>query len=460
MSDELEPIRRFRQDVPDPDDASWTSARAVLTRATDAQRAETPGVRRRRGWRPLALVAVLVLGGTSAALAAAGVFQTGAPITTQPGYAPVANVGWGAPIAGSMRLLALRVPDPAGGPPWGLGIFKTTRGLACAVTGRVVNGRLGALGIDYVFTDDGRFHPLQPAAGEGLGCTPPDARGAVFLTAPGWLDSASGEVAAAAIAQQPTCRFPGDQSPGVRCPQADLRTVFYGFLGPDARTVSYTYGGVRHLEEVSGPDGGYLIVAPAPPGVTVGRAARYGDILPLVTVHVTYDSGRTCTLQSTNPNASLPNPCQAVGYVEGPLDLPSGGAVAAQVHASYTPAAVVGLLAPGPTIAVRFTARLAITNSRYSYRAQLAPPATRACTQALARANGLIALEASTHGTITAGQTVRLLIPLEPRCTGRYTGRLYLHRAPRWDLPLPGMNRLGVDKPGNVLVTTFAINVP
>ena len=144
MSDELEPVRRFRQEVPDPDDAAWASARAALARAMDVQRADGPVVRRgrrARGWRPLALVAVLVLGGTSVALAAAGVFQTGAPITTEPGYAPVANVGWGAPIAGSMRLLALRAADPAGGPPWGLGMFKTTEGLACAVTGRVVNGR-------------------------------------------------------------------------------------------------------------------------------------------------------------------------------------------------------------------------------------------------------------------------------------------------------------------------------
>ena len=245
----------------------------------------------------------------------------------------------------------------------------------------------------------------------------------------------------------------------MRCSQADLRTVLYGFLGPDARTVSYTDRGVHHVEEVSGPDGGYLVVAPAPPGVTVGRAVRYGESLPPVSVDVTYTSGRTCALESTNPNGSLPNPCQAVGYVAGPLDLPSKGAVATPVRASYSPTGGVGLLAPGPTITVRLTARFAISNSRYSYTAQLTPPATRACRRALAKADGGVPLQAGTHGTITAGQAIQLLLPLEPRCAGRYTGRVSLHRARRWDPPLPGMNSLEANKPGNVPVTTFAVNV-
>jgi len=411
-------------------------------------------------WRPLALIAVLVLGGTSAALAAAGVFQTGVPIVTQPGYAPVATIGWGAPVAGSMRLLALRVADPAGGPPWGLGTFETTQGLACAVTGRVVNGRLGALGIDYAFADDGRFHALLPAAGIGLDCAPPDARGAIFLTGSGWLESASGEVApAAAIRQRPSCRLPGDQSPGVRCSQSDLRTVLYGFLGPDARTVAYTYNGVRHVEDASGPDGGYLVVVPAPAGGTRGRAAKYGDIPAPVSVDGTYNSGRTCTLQETSPDTSTQSRCQAVGYAEGPLDLPSHGELATPVRASYTPAATVGLLAPGPTIIITFTARFAITNSRYSYTTRLTPPATRACRQAPAKTDGEIALQNTTRGTIRADQTVRLPIPLQPGCAGRYAVRLDLHRAPRWNLHVPGMNRLGVDHPGNVKIATFAITV-
>ena len=142
--------------------------------------------RRRQRRRSPAVLAVLVLAGASTAWAA-GVFQTGAPITTQPGYAPVANVGWGAPVPGSFTLLSLRVADPTGGPPWGLGVFRTTEGLACPVAGRIVHGRLGALGIDYTFADDDRFHPLLPAAAVFLGAPPPMARGHLYLQGTGWL---------------------------------------------------------------------------------------------------------------------------------------------------------------------------------------------------------------------------------------------------------------------------------
>ena len=104
--------------------------------------------------RPLVLVVALVLGGATAALAASGVFQTGTPVGPPAGYAPVASVGFGAPQPGGIRVLGLRAADPAGGPPWGIGVFRTTQGLACSVTARVVDGRLGVLGIDYAFADE------------------------------------------------------------------------------------------------------------------------------------------------------------------------------------------------------------------------------------------------------------------------------------------------------------------
>jgi hypothetical protein len=414
---------------------------------------------RRRSWRALALFAVLVLGGATVALAAAGVFESGKPIGPEPGYAPRPSVGTGAP-RGGVRLVALQVPDPAGGTPWGLGVVRTTEGLACPVSGRVVNGRLGALGIDYAFADDGRFHPLLASAAIGPGCAPPDAHGRLFLAGPGWLQSASGDTApSTAIAQRPACRMPGDLSQGVRCPRTALRSIFYGFLGPDARTIAYTYRGVRHVEHVAGPDGGYLVVLPAPPGVA-GRAAKYGDIAPPATADVTYASGRTCDLQSANPAAAGPGPCGAVGYVEGPLDLPSHKQITTRVLARYESTLAVGLLPPGPTIVVTFTSRIAITNSRYSYTVRLAPPHTRACRRTLAAAGGGTTLNDSTTATIKAGHTVRLLVALQPPCTGRYTGRVYLHRAPRWPPVFPGINRLGANHAANIAVTTVAIDVP
>lgn len=320
---------------------------------------------RGRSWRPLGLFAALVLAGCSAAWAA-GVFRSGTPITTQPGYAPVANVGWGAPVPGSYRVLALRVSDPSGGPPWGVGFFRTTEGLACPTVGRIVDGRLGALGIDSAFADDGRFHQLRPAASIFLDCAPPDATGHVFLTGAGGLASASGEVAPdSAIAERPRCLFPGDLSRGRYCTAAELRSVFYGFLGPDARTVSYTYHGVRHTWPVSGPDGAYLVVLPAPAAVTSTRAERTGDVNAPVTIHVDYRGGRSCVIGGPNLE------CGTIGYQPGPIDMPPPDSLNTSVSISYHPALAVGLLPAGPAITIRFTARRAISNTRYSYSVQL-----------------------------------------------------------------------------------------
>ena len=60
------------------------------------------------------------------------------------------------------RLLPLRVPDPAGGPPWGLRMVTTSRGLACLQLGRVVGDQLGVLR-QGIARNDGRFHPLPVA---------------------------------------------------------------------------------------------------------------------------------------------------------------------------------------------------------------------------------------------------------------------------------------------------------
>ena len=426
-----------------------------------AQRLAPASTQLRGRWRSrraLVVLAVLVCGGGSAAWAA-GVFETGAPITTQAGFAPVAKVGWGAPVIGSYKTLPLRVPDPASGPPWGLGVFRTTQGLACVVAGRVVNGRIGALGIDYTFGDDNEFHPLLPAAAIVFGCAPPDADGHLYLEGLGSLAGASGEVAgAAALGQRPTCLLPGDQSRGVRCPRWALRTLFYGFLGPDARDVSYTYSGVRHVEPVSGPEGGYLLVLPAPAGVTSERAVKYGDVLPAVAPRVTYHGGLTCTLASADLLEAPPGPCQAVGYVTGPLAVPSRASLATVATVRYRPDATVGLLAPGPTLTVSFTAR-ADTAERCRYVVQLRRPNTQACRTAVRRAGGGIPLRAASTGAIRAGETVTLALPLQPLCTGRYSGTLTVRRAARWPAPSTGMNRLGVDRAATIPITSLAKTV-
>ena len=436
----------------------------------DAAAAPTPEGSRpslsRRG-RPLALLAVLVLAATTGALAAAGVFRTGTPVGAQPGYAPVSNQGFGTARPGSMRVLALRVADPGGGAPWGMGAFQTTRGVACPVAGRVSNGRLGALGIDYAFADDGRFHPLLASASIDIACLPPDARGHLFLTGEGGIVNASGDVApVAAIAQRPHCDLPGEHDWGVRCPQSALRTLFYGFLGPDARTVSYSYDGARHVEDVSGPDGGYLVVLPAPPGSAVGRKAKLGGFKPGPTLYATYSGGHTCPVENAL-EVSGPGSCALVGYVQPPVQLPTAGALATVARVSYHPRLLYGgpaaLRVPG--LLITFTARVAISDTRSTYAVEAQRPATAACRTAFARANGsrggFLPLEQNTIQTITAGQTVSIVLPLRPRCAGRYTGRLYFYRdtspynalAGRLPFPLRGRRR-------GVTVATFAVEVP
>lgn len=63
-------------------------------------------------------------------------------------------------LPASVQVLPLRVPDPVGGPPWGLRVFRTTRGSGCVAAGRVAGGQLGTV------DRKGRFHatPVGSAA--------------------------------------------------------------------------------------------------------------------------------------------------------------------------------------------------------------------------------------------------------------------------------------------------------
>src|SRR4051812_29348063 len=120
--------------------------------------------RRRTRLRRPALASGLALTGllaTAGALAATGVLQiqSGDPVEPHRVERDAAH-GIGVPVGATARLLDLRVPDPAGGPHWGLRMVTTSRGLGCLQLGRVVGGELGVLGQDGIENDDGRFHPL------------------------------------------------------------------------------------------------------------------------------------------------------------------------------------------------------------------------------------------------------------------------------------------------------------
>ncbi|HEX3518725.1 MAG TPA: hypothetical protein VHT29_06800 [Solirubrobacteraceae bacterium] len=232
----------------------------ALLRAT-AEGRHIPWYRRVR-LRPYrgAAVVVACLAATGSALAGTGVFQAGTPVS--PEVTPLATVDDGAPIPSSGRLLALRVADPDGGPPWGLRTIKTTRGLMCVQLGRIVDGRIGVLGEAGAFRDDGRFHPLSIDyldAGSS-NCATEDAHGNAFLNEEAFgvptdgLINGEGEVSGGCYGPHPTARS---------CPPQDLRNIYYGLLGPQASSITYLAGdGKEHEMATVGPDGAYLVVGP------------------------------------------------------------------------------------------------------------------------------------------------------------------------------------------------------
>src|ERR1035437_9533784 len=95
----LPELERLLGDAAQRLDPTATSASSngyvPITNANTSRRWRTVWRRRPPHRRALALIVVLVFGGTTAALAATGVFQTGTPVGPQPGHAPAPSVGFG-----------------------------------------------------------------------------------------------------------------------------------------------------------------------------------------------------------------------------------------------------------------------------------------------------------------------------------------------------------------------------
>jgi hypothetical protein len=206
---------------------------------------------------------------TTVALAATGVLSLGGPARFGASVQP--HAGSGVAVPGSVRLLAVRTADPDGGPRWGMRTTRTTRGAVCLTVGRVLDGRLGALGIDGAFGDDDLLHPFTAGLFDAQLCAVPDADGHAFLS-----QAATGYPAAATgfylVAHAGGCRA---SLQGLRgdCASSRLRDLYYGLLGPDAVSISYrTPSGAVRSEPTTGPDGAYLLVLPyrhGPKGGTI-----------------------------------------------------------------------------------------------------------------------------------------------------------------------------------------------
>ncbi len=236
--------------------------RRARRRALSARFVRRAPARRSAAHVRVALVVLaLVLATAAITLAATGVILTGSPVGTV--RIPVATAGEGIPVAGGARLLPLRVADPAGGPPWGMRIIHTTRGLICVQIGRVYHDQLGQLGVDGAFHDDGRFHPL-----------PLDALPDVLARDSGWMAgncSSPGDIYAGDSVGLQLSASPGPRQGAAR---TDLREISFGLLGVHAVSVTYREDAKTRTQRVLPGLGAYLIVQRYSSGRPLGSVSE------------------------------------------------------------------------------------------------------------------------------------------------------------------------------------------
>jgi hypothetical protein len=376
-------------------------------RRSRVARLPTPGALPHRGrWSAATAAAVALL--LTAAAWAAGIIPLGEVVGPSHTPSPVADEG--APAVGTSRLLGLRVADPAGGPPWGMRIVRTTRGFNCVQLGRVADGTIGVLGQDDAFGNDGRFHPLAANLFSPTGCSLADANGLSFVNVSLPAVSASG-LTASESASPLGCATVEQAHPVLpACPEEDLRTIYYGLLGPDARSITYRVAGAapRHLA-VAPPYGAYLIVLP---GSLAGHGESVGPGLTranTVIEAITYRGGHTCHVVETEP---LKEACQPVGYVAQPSPEPSATQLATSVHAHALPGREHGEI----QFEIGFTSRVAIHNGRAFYEAELRYAHSPSC-----HAQGG---DAATDANIARGQHVIIRFPASTDCPGLARGRV------------------------------------
>jgi len=474
--------------------------RASLVQAAEREGAVRPGERRAvpaiaiaslrsRRARSVALNLALGLAATAVGLGAAGVFERGTPVGPEVRPSPTTNEG--VAIPGTVKLLPLRVADPAGGLPWGLRVLRTTRGLTCVQLGRVDFGTVGFLGRDGGFANDGRFHPLsQNYFNTPFGCAPTDGHGQAFLNA--FLQdrpASGGEPGRGCGAEEDrTSGHVARRRP--TCPLSDLREISFGLLGPDAVSVTHlTASGTLATTPTTGADGAYLVVLPhATKGCLVPDASRrfpaqcevgfQGDTggpgVPSGAITaVTYRDGHVCHVPPPGSRASLFERCPPVGFVATPASEPTSAALAARISIRKLPARSycaprhgegVGPCGahvprgfrrltggwPSLLVEISFTSRVAITDSHSFYEFNLTMPRSRTCTT-----GGNFG---PTNYDIRTGQRVssRMFVPY--RCPGIVRGSVsYVPLVgPATAMPVPGLPGQGTAIP----VGSFAFRVP
>jgi hypothetical protein len=420
------PFARVRARIEQTAGGSPRAPRMRWPRANRVPWPRAPRVRWPRRFGALVALSVIAIAGC-----AWGASQLLSGSTVDSGFPPAnPSTGLGAPLRSSFGLLGLRRSDPAGGLPWGMRIIRTTRGEACLQVGRVLDGKVGAVGSGYAFHDDGRFHPFSVEDALGLACVHPDARGRVFDAQGPITVSADGLSLAESISDRVHCDLPGQHNWGFRCPRSQLRLLAFGALGPDAASLNVSYEGRSFTVTPFGQQGAYLLVFPAPKGTNVGYFGAQAHAQPTLTVR--FENGQTCRLPAMN-DTDLCQP-EGIDFSTGPPV--SAAELASPVHVSYgrhvsggeppfvrtgpnRAASAPPMTGPGPAITLTFTARVGVGGPLSTYAAEVERPVVKGCFGG----DALVSQGASP--TISKGQRTRIIIPLGAACHGRYSGRVF-----------------------------------
>jgi hypothetical protein len=325
----------------------------------------------------LALLAALALAAIGAA--ATGLLGSGEDVAPRSGKAPTPKTGYG--VATGAVAAPIVVEDPGGERlDWGLRTFTTTRGYACLQLGRVQDRKLGLIGRDGAFEDDGLFHALGPQVLDRGNCVPLDAGGHGFLAVRNAEMPGAGMMSC--LPPSMVQAFGGRVPPKMKaCSASGIRTVDYGLLGPHAKSITYKLpgGGTRTVAVAAGT-GAFLVVSPrqavrqtSGPSGRGGRMTGGDDHLMSQTpesrtiVSVAYDDGTVCRVRHRlGPYGS----CPAKGFAPVRARRPSRAAVAARVTARIARNAEGSF-----TLHVAFRARAAASTRLGGYNVTIRPPA-------------------------------------------------------------------------------------
>ena len=447
-----DPLKRMRRGNPVPS-ADAPELEPILERIAAG---DGPSPPRRRGLRrlgrPAALALVFVpLGAAAAAVAASGLL-TGEPVKPRPGTTFSPSVGLGLPVKGSVRLLDLRVPDPAGGPPWGMRVLSTTRKQGCIQVGRVVGGRLGVLGRDRAFADDGRFHELPPRLTDHSHCTLLDGAGRTYLAVNMRGLAASGLGTACRVRAtriRLPARMPRREQPPPVCDPKSVRVLMFGLLGPHATSVTYRgAGGATVKQPVASPRGAYLIVLP-PDGM--GRLDGQWTQLPgpgSGLQSVRYRDGHICRIPPPSAFGGA-KPCPPVGYAEPRRPTITSAQVAAPVSVKLTPG--TGSARGQDRLDATFTARVAVRDGRSGYALSVVMPRGKGCTTS--------GTSAPSIGNIAAGRRVRISSYVPGDCAGIAEGSVAYTRQIGTEPP-PALTMRTRPSDGVAIVGRFRVRNP